>query len=258
MPGLGEEVLMDEQIHARQEDAEAGVGMVPAHDHGALIGVAFPERIGHVAPAFRRVGDARALHDGVLGDDAVDDVNHVAAVRLLLRLAADHDPGHLAVEAAEGVGLHGPQWRFIEQNVDGRAARFGRRQAPTGHAHARLAGDDVRLAGGSRNRLGCLLRGGDGRVRRFCLSFRLRSDGLPRLRFWRGRFRRDWFRLGFRFNHMDVFRRRDFLNNGNFCLLRLAGGRQHDGLLQPVVNLIDYLTMLVEGNDVEIDLSLFA
>src|SRR5690606_10258815 len=55
LKGLAEKVLLDEDIHLRKENAEAGVGMVPAND--AFAGEPGVQCLVDLAPGFMGEGD---------------------------------------------------------------------------------------------------------------------------------------------------------------------------------------------------------
>src|SRR5947209_19392714 len=69
LPGEVKEIAVNEEIHVGKEDAETGMGVVPADD--ALVGVIAVHDAVDVVPGFRGEGDLRG---GVAGELAADDI----------------------------------------------------------------------------------------------------------------------------------------------------------------------------------------
>ena len=97
MPDLGEEILVNELIHAGQENAEAGVRMIPADHNGRFIRIPLHQLIIHVPPAFRRVGHTCPLHHRIFGDNRINHMDNIATIWLFLGAWPNHHPRDFTV-----------------------------------------------------------------------------------------------------------------------------------------------------------------
>ena len=113
MPLLGKKVVVNEQIHVGEEDAKAGVGVVPADNHSLFFGITRHHHIIDITPAFGGIGYTRPLHFGVFGNDVIGNVDNITAVGLFFGVRPHQHPRHFTGHARIGMYLHPPQTFFV-------------------------------------------------------------------------------------------------------------------------------------------------
>ena len=96
-------MLMDEQVVMRKEDAEAGMGVIPAHD--VEIGKAPVALAGDLFPRIVGVGEAGLGVGVVLGLERLGDPDEGVAGGLVEALLAQQDAAELDGRVGEGVPL---------------------------------------------------------------------------------------------------------------------------------------------------------